>query len=73
MRDTRGQALGFSNLFTLVRGRRRTGAQAEEDRMPHLAFTRPLGEFYLTYELRNKPRGRGLMFHLLIERLVVRT
>jgi hypothetical protein len=39
--------------------------------MPHLAFPRPLGEFYLAHELRNKPRGRILVFHFLVERLLV--
>jgi hypothetical protein len=30
-------------------------AQPKEGRMPHLAFTRPLGEFGLTPKLGNKP------------------
>jgi hypothetical protein len=46
-------------------------AQPKEDRMPHLTFTRPLCEFYLTHKLRNKPSGRSLEPHLLIERLFV--
>src|SRR5690348_1865930 len=41
--------------------------------MPHLALTRPLREFYLAYELGNKPRGRVLVLHSLAERLFVGT
>ena len=39
--------------------------------MPHLGLTRPLGEFYLAHELRDKPRGGVLVLHFLIERLLV--
>ena len=46
---------------------------SEEDGMPHLGLTRPLGEFYLAHELRDKPRGRVLVLHSLIERLLVGT
>ena len=43
-------------------------AQPKKDRMAHLAFTRPFGEFNFAHKLRNKPRGRVLLLHLLIER-----
>jgi hypothetical protein len=46
------------------------GAQPEEGGVPHLAITGPLAEFYLAYELRNKPRGVVLMPYLLIEGLL---
>src|SRR6516164_10471480 len=39
--------------------------------MSHLAVTRPLGEFYLAHELWDKPRGRVLQFHFLVEGLLV--
>src|SRR5437588_10243598 len=39
--------------------------------MPHFAITRPLGEFYLAYELGNKPLGRVLVLHFLVERLLI--
>src|SRR5262249_55694080 len=45
-------------------------AQPKEGGMPHLALTRPLGEFYLAYELGNKPSGRVLVLHFLVERLL---
>jgi hypothetical protein len=45
--------------------------QPNEYGMPHLAITRPLGEFYLANELGNKPCGRVLVLHLVIERLLV--
>jgi hypothetical protein len=35
--------------------------------MPHLGLTRPLGKFYLTDKLGNKPRGRILVLYFLIE------
>lgn len=38
--------------------------------MAHFAVIRPLGEFYLTHKLWDKPRGRVLVFHLLIEGLL---
>src|SRR6516225_4967776 len=38
--------------------------------MPYFALTRPFREFYLANELRNKPRGVVLVFHLLIKRLL---
>jgi hypothetical protein len=44
------------------------GAQSKESGMPHFALTSPLSEFYLTYELGNKPRGRVLVLHFLVER-----
>src|SRR5262249_20862784 len=46
-------------------------AQPKESGMPHLALTRPLGEFYLAYELGNKPSGRFLVLHFLVERLLM--
>jgi hypothetical protein len=47
------------------------GAQSQKGRMPHLAFARPLGEVYLADELGNKPRGRFLVLHFLVEGFVV--
>ena len=47
-------------------------AQPKKDRMAHLAFTRPFGEFNFAHKLRNKPRGCVLLLHLLIERPLVR-
>src|SRR5262249_9857008 len=38
--------------------------------MPHLAVKRPLGEFYLADEPRNKPRRLVLVLHLLAEGLL---
>ena len=46
------------------------GAQPKKDKMAHLAFTRPFGEFNFAHKLRNEPRGRVLLLHLLIERRV---
>ncbi len=60
----------FSRLFADDVGRLFVGAQPKEDGMPRLPFTRPLGEFYLAYELRNKPPGPGLVLDLLFERLL---
>jgi hypothetical protein len=51
---------GLSCLFANDVERLFVGAQPKEGGMPHLAFTRPLGEFYLTYQPRNKPGGRVL-------------
>jgi hypothetical protein len=39
--------------------------------MPHLGFACPLSEFHLTHKLGDEPRGRGLVLHFLIERLLV--
>jgi hypothetical protein len=39
--------------------------------MPHLALTRPLGEFYIAYELGNKPRDRVFVFNFAAEGLLV--
>src|SRR6516162_7160733 len=39
--------------------------------MPHLAITRPLGEFYLAHKLGNKPRSRVLVLNFLVEGLLV--
>jgi hypothetical protein len=47
------------------------GAQPQKGWMPHLAFARPLGELYLAHELGNKPRGRFLVLHFLVEGLLV--
>ena len=38
------------------------GAESKENRVTHLAVTRPLGEFYLAYQLRQQPRGMRLIF-----------
>src|SRR5262249_42655244 len=45
--------------------------QPKEGGMAHLPFTRPLGEFYLAYELGNKPGSCVLVLHFLVERLLV--
>lgn len=40
--------------------------------MPHLVFTRPLGEFYFGHGLGNKPpslRSRSSKLHRFVERL----
>jgi hypothetical protein len=47
------------------------GAQPKEGGMPYFALNRPLGEFYLAYELGIKPRGRVLVLHFLVERLLI--
>ena len=39
--------------------------------MPHFRFTRPLSEFYLADELRNKPCSGGSRTSLLVEGLLV--
>ena len=39
--------------------------------MPHFRFTRPVTEFYLADELRNKPCGGGSRTSLLVEGLLV--
>jgi hypothetical protein len=66
-----GNARGviFSLLFAGNVERLYVAAQPKEGGMPHLALTRPLAEFYLAYELGNKPSGRLLVLHFLIERL----
>ena len=63
----------FSCLFANDLDGLLVGTKSEEDGMPHLGLTRPLGEFYLAHELRDKPRGRGLVLYFLIERLLVGT
>jgi hypothetical protein len=47
---------GLPCLFANDVERLFVGAQPKEGGMPHFAITRPLGEFYLTYEL-----GPGFM------------
>src|SRR5271167_4244472 len=47
------------------------GAESKENRVTHLAATRPLGEFYLSHELGNKPCGRDLGLHYLVERSLI--
>jgi hypothetical protein len=44
-----------------------------QDRMPHLALTRRLGQFNLADELRNKPRGGVSGRHLLVEEILFRS
>jgi hypothetical protein len=39
--------------------------------MPHFRFTRPVTEFYLADELRNKPSSGGSRTSLLVEGLLV--
>src|SRR5262249_18346311 len=51
--------------------RRFVRAQAEEGGMSHLAVTRPLGKFYLAHQLRHKPGGLVLVFHLLLKGFLV--
>jgi hypothetical protein len=46
------------------------GAQPQESGMPHLAVSRPLGEFHLAHELGTKPRGHVPVLNLLVERLL---
>src|SRR6516225_11339645 len=60
----------FSCMFADNVDRLFVGAQSKKGRMPHLAVTRPLGEFYLAHELRNEPRGLILVLHLFIEGLL---
>src|SRR6516225_231980 len=68
-----GNARGviFSLLFAGNVERLYVAAQPKEGGMPHLALTRPLAEFYLAYELGNKPSGRLLVLHFLVERLLM--
>jgi hypothetical protein len=47
------------------------GAEPEKNGVPHLGLTRPLGEFTLADELRNKPRGGVFGLHLLVEGLLI--
>src|SRR6516165_9158881 len=61
----------FSWLFADNLGRLFVAAQPKEGGMPHLALTRPLGEFYLAYELGNKPGGCVFVLHFLVDRLLV--
>jgi hypothetical protein len=47
----------FSCLFADNVERLFVASQPKEGGMPHLVLTRPLGEFYLAYELGNEPRS----------------
>src|SRR5580704_15459681 len=53
-----------SRALLSVRSPRKAGC-------PHLAFARPLSELYLAHELGNKPRGRSLVLHFLVEGLLI--
>src|SRR5262249_56934518 len=66
-----GANFKFSWLFADNVEHLLVAAQPEEGGMPHLALTRPLREFYLAYELGNKPSGRFLVLHFLVERLLM--
>src|SRR5262249_38616630 len=61
----------FSCFFADNLKRLFVGAQPQEGGMPHLAITRPLGEFYLAHELGSEPGGRFLVLHFLVEGLLV--
>jgi hypothetical protein len=61
----------FSCLFADNVERLFVAAQPKEGGMPHLVLTRPLGEFYLAYELGNEPRSCVLVLHFLVERPLV--
>jgi hypothetical protein len=60
-----------SCLFADDLGGLLVGAESKENRVTHLAVTRPLGEFYLSHELGNKPRGSDLGLHFLVERPLI--
>ena len=59
----------FSCLFADNLKRLFVGAQPQEGGMPHLAVTRPLGEFYLAHELGNEPGGCFLVLHFFGQRV----
>ncbi len=73
MKVTNSQQAGFVETFSCFFandvGGLFVGAKPKKHRVAHLTVAGPLGEFYLSNELGDKPCGGVLVLHLLVKGL----